>query len=679
MMSSHQRLIAILFLFVVLLRPSSAAAHAALTRAEPAPDSVVVAPPTRVVIWFTEPVEIEFSEIQVFAADGTKVDNGDSQLLPDDPMAIFVTLPEEPPLPEGSYTVSWRNLSAVDGHPVSSSYLFSVGQPSTAEMPPPAPAITTSSPLEPFVRWLVLLAATGIFGGLSFDLFVVRPALSRFSREAILPEHRQRLSGRILNLVWLFMLLFLAASIGQLSVQTANVSSSPGVQSMLTLLNNTYWGQVWVWRMGCFLLLVGLLPLAARFNPERPWGSSWERPREGLALVGCATMMLMVSLVSHAAATTGIELTAVISDFLHLLAAGAWVGGLFHLAWNIPFFLRAIPEESRRLLLVAVVPRFSVLASLCVATLILTGLFSSYAQVTVLAALNTPYGRTLLIKLALIVPLLALGAVNLLWLRRRLAAEGGAGQHLGRTVRGEVALSIMVLLAVGFLVTMEPARQVASRESGESGSPALLTLQDTAEGLTGTFMVDSAGVGEKQVVIELSDHHGQPIENAADVIMTITYLAEVLQPPVGRPAESVPGRFEFNAVPFSLTGQWQANIVVIRPDAFDTRLAYTFEIGRGESSALPNSGTIAPDMATAGWLFFIMLALVGVVATVTYLKGITLKPAASSRLSFAPILEQSAAVGEAEGEEGSEEEDEDVFEEEELSQQDGDATGRGDY
>jgi copper transport protein len=309
-----------------------------------------------------------------------------------------------------------------------------------------------------------------------------------------------------------------------------------------------------------------------------------------------AAVMLTLSLVSHAAAAADIQVTAVISDYLHLLAAGAWAGGLLHFAWNAPYFLSQTPEGSRHSVLAAVVPRFSVLASLCVATLILTGLFSSYAQVTVLAALDTPYGRTLLVKLALIVPLLALGAVNLLWLSRKLTAEKRAGEHLGRTVRVEAGLAIVVFLAVGVLVTLEPAHQFASREgSSENNAPTVLTLEDTAEGLTGIFTVDAAEPGEKDVVIELNGRNGTPIENVSDVIMTITYPAEDFTPPVGRPTNASPGRYEFEAVSFSLNGEWQVDVLVVRPDAFDTRLAYSFEVGGEDDTAIVGSDAIAPS------------------------------------------------------------------------------------
>jgi copper transport protein len=420
------------------------------------------------------------------------------------------------------------------------------------------------------------------------------------------------------------MAFFLVGSVGQLLLQTNSVSGEGFPQiigrPIIVLLTNTYWGGLWLWRMGLFLLLAAALPLSNRLNPGREWGQSWERPREIIALVTTAALMLTLSLVSHAFATTEIRITAVISDYLHLLAASMWAGGLFHFASNAHYFLKKIPAAGRRPLLAAIVPCFSSLAVLSVASLILTGLFSSYAQVTVISALDTPYGRTLLIKLALIIPLLALGAVNLLYLSRRLASQPQAGIQLGRTVKVEALLVVCVLFSVGFLVTMEPARQVASRQQVNAApTDARLRLEDTAERLTGTFILDAAQAGDKQVTVELTNPTtGQPIENASDVLLTIVYPAEDLQPLVGRPRAVAPGVFEFDDVPFSLMGQWQANLVVVRPTAFDAHLSYEFDIGGQVETAVPETNNIAPTAETARWLFAFTLIGLILVAALNY-------------------------------------------------------------
>ena len=65
--------------------------------------------------------------------------------------------------------------------------------------------------------------------------------------------------------------------------------------------------------------------------------------------------------------------------------------------------LRSLEPGERKECLSAIVPRFSVVAGLSVIVLVATGIFSTWAQVTVVPAVETPYGVTLLlVKLAIV-------------------------------------------------------------------------------------------------------------------------------------------------------------------------------------------------------------------------------------------------------------------------------------
>src|SRR5262249_11595277 len=214
-------------------------------------------------------------------------------------------------------------------------------------------------------------------------------------------------------------------------------------------------------------------------------------------------------------ATLEIRTAAVCADFLHLLAAAVWGGGLLHLALSLWQSLWAAPPAVRRAVLAALVPRFSLLASGCVSTVLLTGAYTAWAQVLVLPALRTPYGVTLLVKLALVFPLLRLGALTLLWVRPRLAGEDTAGQWLRRAVAGEALFMIVILAAVGVLTSLEPARQVVAPGGNASEPP--VTVQDTVDGTHITLTVTPGRVGLNRVVVTLRDRRGMPVRNGSQV------------------------------------------------------------------------------------------------------------------------------------------------------------------
>jgi methionine-rich copper-binding protein CopC len=112
-----------LMLFVlVLVFPASGWAHAYLVKSSPARRAVLSNPPSRVVLWFNERLEAQFSQLSVWNREGGQVDSGDTQVGPEDLKKLSVGIP---PLPAGAYSVKFRVLS-VDGHIVEGELPFSV-------------------------------------------------------------------------------------------------------------------------------------------------------------------------------------------------------------------------------------------------------------------------------------------------------------------------------------------------------------------------------------------------------------------------------------------------------------------------------------------------------------------------------------------------------------------------
>jgi mono/diheme cytochrome c family protein/uncharacterized membrane protein len=289
-----------------------------------------------------------------------------------------------------------------------------------------------------------------------------------------------------------------------------------------------------------------------------------------------AGLLLTLSLTSHGAATLEIRAAAVCADFLHLLAAAGWGGGLLHLALSLWQSLWAAPPAVRRAALAALIPRFSLLATGCVSTVLLTGAYTAWAQVLTLPALRTPYGVTLLVKLVLVLPLLGLGALNLLWVRPRLARQDTAGPWLRRAVTGEALLLIMILVVVGVLTSLEPARQVVASAGNASEPP--VTVQETVEGTHITLTVTPGHVGLNRLVVALRDRQGKPVRNASQVELHLEALEADLGVQTALATAQGDGTYVLDDAPLSLVGPWQIQLVVRRPDAFDARTAFRVAI-----------------------------------------------------------------------------------------------------
>ncbi len=594
-----------------LLSPPAVLAHANLASAEPAPNSVLDEPPTRVAVRFTEPVEPSLSEIRVLDANGGRVDDGESIPDPGDPTGLSVGLG---PLSDGTYTVAWRNVSTVDGHLVRGSFLFSIGEPISG-VPVEAPdEPLLQSPAEPFVRWALLLGAIAMVGGLVFDLLLMRPVL--LGRRAASPLRRLggALAARSHRVALLAAALLLAASCAQLLIQAATTHEVSLLAALgrpaASMVAETAWGHLWAWRVGltaAFCCVLGVAPIVSR----RP---GLEKAWRVLALGLAGGVLWTLSLTSHGAATAGVRNAALLVDYLHLLAAAVWVGALLHFAPAIPAILRLPSPQQRRACLSSIVPRLSVIGVLSVGTLILTGLFSAWAQVTVAPALITPYGLALAVKAAIVLPLLLLGAVNLMWIRPRLARSGESGRWLRRTVAGEAVLAVLVVAAVGVLTSLEPARQVAAREG--RGVEESLLFRDTAEGAAITLEIEPGRLGPNRLTVLLEDRLGRPIDNATGVSVRLTYLDADLGEEWRQAASVGGGLYALEDAQLGIAGAWQAELVVRRPDAFDARTAFRFEAAADGSGG---SAAISPSPDTGRLLLGGGLALLGVLFTATAL------------------------------------------------------------
>ena len=247
--------LALVFAALVLSRHDSASAHANLADADPAPNSVLDTPPSRITIWFTEPLEPSFSAIEVLDSRGSRLDNDDSAVDPRNPTVLYVTLQDD--LPNGTYTVAWRNLSTVDGHTIRGTFFYSVGEPLSARASdlPSEPAL--QSPAEPFMRWAVLLGGLSVLGVLVLWLVVLRPPLASMSDAEDLVS---RVRDRTDKIAIAGIVVALLGSIGHLLVQASSVHEVSILDTLgepiRFVVTQTEWGTGWLRRTS---LLIGAL------------------------------------------------------------------------------------------------------------------------------------------------------------------------------------------------------------------------------------------------------------------------------------------------------------------------------------------------------------------------------------------------------------------------------------
>jgi putative copper resistance protein D len=221
--------------------------------------------------------------------------------------------------------------------------------------------------------------------------------------------------------------------------------------TLLSVVNDTSFGSIWVWRMalGLFLMLWCIGRIIGQ-----PKGRA-----DVIALAGAAVLLATIAGTGHTQTYEGTSrLVHMASDGVHLLAAGTWIGGLVALALLVTPSLRSSPLEAHRIL-----EQFSGVGIAAVGALVVTGLVNSWFLIgNIGGLLGTPYGQLLCIKLGAFLGMVGLAGVN----RYRLV-PALTGEPLGRPtalarlrhhIYTEQALGVAVLLIVAVIGTMQPAQ-----------------------------------------------------------------------------------------------------------------------------------------------------------------------------------------------------------------------------
>jgi putative copper resistance protein D len=208
------------------------------------------------------------------------------------------------------------------------------------------------------------------------------------------------------------------------------------------VLTDTAFGHAWALHLALAAALVAIVAVS---------------PRDGWAATSLVSAALLASLglVGHAAMQTGAEGALHRANHaVHLMAAGAWIGGL------VPFAmcLRAYERDDLRKDAVRAMAGFSFWGQLIVAAIVLTGVVN-IALTSHRPPLppTTPYRALLVAKLVIVAIMILLALVNRFVLAPRLKTSANALTTLRATSAAEVALGCLVIALVSVFALLDPA------------------------------------------------------------------------------------------------------------------------------------------------------------------------------------------------------------------------------
>ena len=573
--------IATLLLIAGFVTP--AYAHANLIRSDPPANSVLPSSPHQVTLYFTEQLEPKLSGAAVYDSTGKEVDTGYS-VSPTDATILIVSVPT---LPSGVYTVAWHAISAVDGHHTSGSFSFGIGNVTIpVQQSNNATAYTFPSALEVAERWLNLLTDVIFLGGGFFALVVWIPTVTK-ARNEVSDESGRKVSSRFSRLLTLSVIVGVVATWLLLIVEAIAAAGSPSISNVLTtvytILSSTRLGEYWMFRFAVIVAALAASIIITR--AKQPSKSSWS-----LVLAIGLLLSLSTSLTSHNAAATNYNPTInLLSDWIHVTAVGAWVGGLAYFAVAI-YSITKLKESSGKLT-AGLLRRFSSLAVTCVGIIGITGIYNLVVEVGSLTALfTTPYGEILLIKLAIFAPMIAFGAFNQFVLFNKIgggtsratrANQQRATRSLGRfklTIRSELTLGVILLLVVGLLTASAPVAQTPSAPPTYQPAPFILRGYSD-QGVNLTVKIFPFQVGDNHFEIDFTNPQGNSITNVRSVFVKFKYLdRNIGVSQANATASSNTGVYSLEGTYLSFSGNWQAEVWAQRSGGFDVVVPFQFNV-----------------------------------------------------------------------------------------------------
>lgn len=517
----------LLLVIVAISVPFRADAHASLLQAVPAADSQWERSPEEVSLRFNERLENRLFEITVVDERSRPVTSNDA-IMSDDQTQIQLELPA---LGEGAYTVSYRVISA-DGHPVGGSYVFVVGDADPAE------AAGLSGGTTGELSWSMGVLEYARYGSrilffLSFVMIAGWVFWRMFHRKA--DAAIQQVDGH-----WSIGLqrAFLISTLLLTSTHLGNYVEFGVWEDMLAFAGTTT-GIAWI--MLFALSFIGFVLL----HRSRFFDSLW-----------LLLLLFTQSFIGHSYGIGG-ENGAILVNFVHLLAAAVWGGGLLYIA---------VHWKNRRDHVKQFLPQYSHLALDSIILLVLSGGLMVFLFLPDLSyLLYTQWGIMMLIKIALVLGVIAVGS----YLRR--AIKKNEETALRKGLKLDFSLMAAILLVVGIMTTLSPLPPNQAFSWHEMGERAHITVK-----------IDPKIPGAKNeftVITWLPDEQPEPKR----VQLYMHYLddesIERLEIPL-TPAEQEEGQnwfpgyiqsvYSYEGSALAMAGRWEIEVRIMDAEDYET-------------------------------------------------------------------------------------------------------------
>jgi len=539
-----------------------ASAHPFLLDSEPGQGQNAPAGTTQIITNYSEAVEIGFSELRVYDANGNQIDNKDTAYNGGETSLIVTT----PPLEDGVYTITSKVLSKIDGHLVQAAIVFGVGDVKidSSLLEKQENSETTFIP-ESIARFPGLVGQTIVLGGVIVSITIWSSQQTRF-RE-VFADINEQFKIKFSKIIGIGVIATFASNFIMLGVQTWRLETSP-----LDVIGTTF-GTTWLIRMIITIIIIGLWFWMEKKNEITIKG---QIPLLIASLILIATTTMM----GHGAST---ELEAPwILDYSHNLLSSIWIGGVIFFAFVALPTITKTENSIKEKITLSLIPRFSGLFIIAIGILIITGpTLLWFLDDNVASLTDSTYGKLILIKIAIAAAMIGFGGMyQIKFLKNMNDLEKlNISRKISKPLKFEAGLGIALLAVVALLVNSSlPAGEIQSADAiqGTFGYESVLF----SENAKFDVKVLPAGIGSNTISVIVTSYDDKPLADISGLKIKVSNPQKNISPIEAEVTENVQDsvtKYSADAT-FGFAGNWQIELEAQRAENSNENAIFSLQI-----------------------------------------------------------------------------------------------------
>jgi len=539
-----------------------ASAHPFLLDSEPGQGQNAPAGTTQIITNYSEAVEIGFSELRVYDANGNQIDNKDTAYNGGETSLVVTTQPLE----DGVYTITSKVLSKVDGHLVQAAIVFGVGDVKidSSLLEGQESSETTFIP-ESIARFPGLVGQTIVLGGIIVSITIWSSQQTRF--RDVFNDINEQFKIKFSKIIGYGIIATFASNFIMLGVQTWRLEASP-----LDVIGTTF-GTTWLIRMIITIIIIVLWFLMEKKNKI-------SIKEQIPLLVASLILIATTTMMGHGAAT---ELEAPwILDYAHNLLSSIWIGGVIFFAFVALPTITKTDNSTKEKIVLSLIPRFSGLFIIAIGILIITGpTLLWFLDDNVTSLTDSTYGKLILIKIGIAATMIALGGFNQIkFLRNTHDFEKlNISKRISKPLKFEAGLGIALLAVVALLVNSSlPAGEIQSADAlqGTFGYESTLF----SENAKFDVKVLPAGIGSNTISVIVSSYDNKPLDDISGMKIKVSNPQKNISPIETEITENIQDsitKYSGDAT-FGFAGNWQIELEAQRANNSNENAIFNLQI-----------------------------------------------------------------------------------------------------